>query len=209
MRKRLVRLLAALPLAVGLGVVGAVSASAAPVTSVTVVAHAKPAEVSPFTGSPTTDYIVKDAVSYFHWEYSPNDSYCIFDDGADADMYTCDGTSNDYFAAIPYALGTSWAGNFELRSSVGDCLYDPSGQNNIRLEMTACSEVGGQSWDPIDISGYTVWANGIELAKNHTVPLEAVTDASGDQKQGAWIVSYVYDSSPPPAYERWLGPGSV
>jgi hypothetical protein len=185
------------------------TAHAAPVTVASPNYHSI-AKVSPFTGKPTHTYITTASITYFQWKYAPDDHLCAFDDGGAAgapiDLYTCDGTSNDFWAATQYPNGTAWAGFTKLESAVGDCAFDAGGGDNIRMKVESCVEVGGQSWaELVGNTGYAVWQNAIQIHNFGVPPYECITDDNDSRVQGAWVIALNCNSTEHPD-THWQGP---
>jgi len=204
--RKLLMTLAAVALVAGASTAGTVvaSASSAPATQ-RVTWHATE-KVNPFTGKETHNYVETAAATYYQWKYAPNDSYCVFDDGADVDLYSCSSEINDYWSVNTWNSG-SWFGYAYLtpESDINECLSDPGGANNIRVELgsnsggTACPEVGGTSWNVFSwgYNGAVYVENAIVPEKNPDGTFELVTEPFA-LKQGAWIVTAqnAYNSVP-------------
>jgi hypothetical protein len=180
-------------------------------------ASAKPAKINPFTGKPTTNYVVKQVagadVTYYQWEYHANSAWCAEDPGypngtgAGMELHSCESATNFYWAPIEFGSG-DWAGYDEMRNDDGLCIDDAGGADNVQIVMENCAEVGGQSWDgtfdPSD--GSTIWLNAIAINANKR-PYQAVTLDYGTMKDFAWIVTnnYSYNGTYPTDMQ-WLGP---
>jgi hypothetical protein len=199
MKVRITAVLATMALAF-VAVLSVLPANAAPVPM-------KVAKLSPFTGRMTTNYNVVDGLTYYQWKYAENSNYCVFDDGAVIDLYTCSGELNDYWAA-PFWGGTgAWNYDQYIKSEAsGNCVDDPGEADNIRVELNSCAEVGGMSWVIANWGSYEEVTCGLGYFWNYdpSTPEENVTEPF-TVKQGAWIVTAGYvPASTLPDDMRWL-----
>lgn len=183
----------------------------------------KPAKVDPFTGKESTQYFVEkgpndsQALTYWCFPSEKNSSYYIGDqsgvagDDTELGKICAVNSLGTVWTPYRYTSGT-WIGFTALKNADGLCMDDPAGQDNIRITMEPCAEVGGQAWDnAIGAGGWTQWTNAI-CVDNGCTDQEAVTIAFGTIKTGAWIVTAPYDirtmsTVPVPSYESWEGPG--
>jgi hypothetical protein len=165
--------------------------------------------ISPFTGKPTHIYAVQDGLYYFLWEYYPNEGYCAYDDGAYLDLYSgCDTAYQNDMWHVGTWSGGSWSGWAYIQSqATGNCIDDPGGDNNIRVQMHSCGEVGGMSWEPYlwNNNGNFVTVTNAYTAGSSTE--EDTTLSFGTAKDGAWIVTEHQGAGLPPTDERWADLG--
>src|ERR1700689_4421053 len=91
-------------------------------------ASAKPAKINPFTGKPTTNYVVKKVagadVTYYQWEYHADSAWCVEDPGypngtgAGMELHSCESAKNFYWAPIKFGSG-DWGGYDEMGKEDG------------------------------------------------------------------------------------------
>jgi hypothetical protein len=190
---------------------GVTAAVAVPPSAIT--ATVKPAKMDPFTGRMTTQYATLDGTTYYEIVAEGTSKYCISTNGGgsgtDLVLEGCStSTSSDLWAAAAWG-GTNWNGDEYVFNKANNnlCIDDAGGDNNIRLPVETCAEVGGQAWQTNSTNpgegGACIWMNAIGIVNG--TQIEDITDDNGDLGDGDWVIALKDTGYPWASDQTWGG----